>query len=69
MMEMRNCSVQYGAIGVGMGVAFLAGGGPPGGAPIAFDVKLPLCSIREVSLSAMAYCLSDPAPHCGDHSH
>ena len=48
----------------------LSGGGRTSGpAPIALDVKLPSCSAREVSFSAMAYCPSDPAPHCGDHSH
>jgi hypothetical protein len=70
MMAMRNCSVYpCGAMGAGVGAVSLAGGRPTGTTPIAVDVKLPLCSAREVSVSAMAYCPPDPAPHCGDHSH
>jgi hypothetical protein len=70
MMEMRNCSVyRCGTIGIAVGIAFLAGGGPPIAASLAFDVKPPLCSNRAVSLSAMAYCPSDPVPHSGDHFH
>lgn len=55
-------------MGVGLGVAFLAGGGPPGAAPIGWDVKLPLYRDRAVSISHMADCPSDLAPRCGDHS-
>jgi len=69
MMEMRNCSVYpCGAMGVSVGAAFWVGRGPSDATSIAFDVKLPLCSAREGSHSAMAYCPSDPIPHSGDHS-
>jgi len=57
-----------GAIGVGVGAAFLAEGGPPGPTPIAVDVQLPLYSAPEVCFSAMVSSPFDPAPHYREHS-